>query len=308
MNANGPNTGSFFDYGFGEVKGVTPGGTAAFVGRAWLGAPTYDAATVRGAVSWTQTIGTEIRPLPAPAILKFPGLAIYEGAIWLNNYDVNQPIFFFDGTTVQLAPFLTRVQVLGRPVGSNREFQVLTNHGGAGSTFFTGQGQDAGLFDAGYGVVPGVPQFGPAEVVVRAWRGANTWESALTNMQAFVGQSSIFTNRTGQSSPFPGLPTPAILDMPSFTIYPFPQACGLVPFVGSRPLCMGVSANGQALEFTWPDLGTNYVYTLEFTPSLTATNWTPVPDATWPARTNQFTLPNPPVARSFYRVKAQAVQ
>jgi hypothetical protein len=69
-----------------------------------------------------------------------------------------------------------------------------------------------------------------------------------------------------------------------------------------------VTANGQALAFTWADLGTNYVYTLEFKPSLTATNWTPVPGATWPARTNQFVLPNPPAAPSFYRVKAQAMQ
>jgi hypothetical protein len=233
----------------------------------------------------------------------------YHGAVWLNNYDVNRPILFFDGQTTQLAPFLTKVQVLGRSVGSRAEFQVLQSMStGNLSTFLTGPGQDAGLFDAGYGVVPGVPQFDSAELVVRAWRGANTWESALTNIQAFVGQSPIFTNRTGQSSPFPGLPTPAILGMPSFTIYPFPEACRLVPFVGPRPLCMDVNANAQGLNFTWADLGTNYVYTLEFKPALTATNWMPVQGGSWPARTNQLTLSNPPAAPSFYRVRAQAVQ
>jgi hypothetical protein len=91
-------------------------------------------------------------------------------------------------------------------------------------------------------------------------------------------------------------------------MYPFPEACRLVPFVGPKPLCMNVSANAQGLTFTWADRGTNYVYTLEFTPSLTATNWTPVPGPTWPARTNQFALPNPPAVPSFYRVRAQAMQ
>ena len=229
----------------------------------------------------------------------------YEGAIWLNNYDVNRPIFLWDGPTNQLAPKGTLVQVLGRPVASTAEFAVVqaTTHSTVILIF-----QDFGLFDGGYGVVPAVPQFDPAELVVRAWWRASTWEAALTNMQAFVGQSPIFTNRTGQSAPFPGLPTPAILDMPSFTMYPFPDACRLVPFVGPRPLCMDVSANAQALTFTWADLGTNYVYRLEFKPSLTATNWTPVPGTTWPARTNQFTLSTPPAAPSFYRVRAQAVQ
>jgi hypothetical protein len=77
MNANGPGTGSFFDYGFGEVNGVAPAASATLVARAWLGAPTYDAATVRGTATWTQTIGTAITPpLPAPATLRFPGLVM----------------------------------------------------------------------------------------------------------------------------------------------------------------------------------------------------------------------------------------
>jgi hypothetical protein len=233
---------------------------------------------------------------------------VYEGAILLNNYDANRPIFFFDGAITQLAPYQTLVQVLGRPVGSSNEFQVLGSSG-RDSIFYTGMGQDLGFFDGGYGVVPGVKQFDSAEVMFRAWRGGATWEKALTNHFAFVGQSAIFTNRTGQSSPFPGAPNPApLVNAPSFTMYPFPQACRLVPFVGPRPLCMDVSANAQGLTFTWADLGTNYVYTLEFKPSLTATNWTPVPGSAWPSSTNQFTLPNPPAVPSFYRVKAQAMQ
>jgi hypothetical protein len=230
---------------------------------------------------------------------------VYEGAILLNNYDANRPIFFFDGAITQLAPYQTLVQVLGRPVGSSNEFQVLGSFG-HDSIFYTGMGQDAGFFDGGMGVVPGVKQFDSAEVMFRAWRGGNTWEQALTNHFAFVGQSAIFTNRTGQSAPFPGgaNPTP-LLNAPSFTMYPFPEAWHLVSFVGPKPLCMDVSANSQGLTFTWAELGTNYVYTLEFKASLIATIWTPVPGTTWPARTNQFTLASPPTVPSFYRVKAQ---
>jgi hypothetical protein len=226
--------------------------------------------------------------------------------IWLNNYDANQPIFYFDGRATQLAPFLTLVQVLARPVGSQAAFTVLENVPLHISTIPTGSGPDAGFFSAGYAGVPGVRENEAAEFVVRAWREASTWESALTNGSAFVGQSPIFTNRTGNYSE---LANPAPLEnFRSFTIYPFPDACRLVPFVGAKPLCMNVSANGQALALTWADLGTNYVYTLEFKPSLTATNWAPVPGTTWPARTNQFTLSNPPSAPSFYRVRAQAIQ
>src|SRR5262245_53254227 len=36
VNALGPGTGSFFDYGFGSVLGVPPGATATFVLRAWI--------------------------------------------------------------------------------------------------------------------------------------------------------------------------------------------------------------------------------------------------------------------------------
>jgi hypothetical protein len=78
INADGPGSGSFFDYWYGEVVAVAPGNTATFVGRAWRGAPTYDAATIRGAVTWTQAIGTDLAqlPNPRPAILQFPGLTM----------------------------------------------------------------------------------------------------------------------------------------------------------------------------------------------------------------------------------------
>src|SRR5262245_10178955 len=74
VNALGPGTGSFFDYGFGSVPGVLPGGTGTFLVRAWMGAASYDTALDRGSVTWTQATGTNPGPpeLPQPAVLSIP--------------------------------------------------------------------------------------------------------------------------------------------------------------------------------------------------------------------------------------------
>jgi hypothetical protein len=238
-----------------------------------------------------------------------------DAMIYVHNFGLNVgdewPIFLDDGRTNQLAPFGTRVQVLARAVGSTAAFEPVRAQfqNSYSLTTFEVLPRDPGLFDAGPGVIAGLPGERPAEFIARAWLGTATWDEALTNAFAFVGHTPIFTNRTGVWRFSPDSTNPTVLtNAPAFTMYPFPKACGLVPFVGPRPLCMDVNANGQTLAFTWADLGTNYVYTLEFKPSLTATNWTPVPGTTWPARTNQFILPNPPAVPSFYRVRAQLAQ
>src|SRR5262245_3717187 len=48
VNALGPGTGSFFDYGFGSVPGVLPGATATLLVRAWtIPVASYDQAWER---------------------------------------------------------------------------------------------------------------------------------------------------------------------------------------------------------------------------------------------------------------------
>ena len=237
-----------------------------------------------------------------------------DAIIWVHNLGERVgeewPIFLSDGRTNRLAPLGTRVQLFARTTNSNAAFQPVRLLLQPSITTF--ELYEPGLFDGSMelnsdaGGIAGLKGGEPAEFIVRAWLGTSTWEEALTNTLAFVGHSTIFTNYTFVWQPPPGPLLPAtITNGHSFAMYPFPQACHLVPFVGPRPLCMDVSGNAQTLTFTWADLGTNYVYTLEFKPSLTATNWTPAPGTTWPARTNQFTLSNPPAAPSFYRVKAQ---
>ena len=73
-DALGPGTGSFFDYGFGEVPGMLPGSIATFRLRAWFGSPTFDSASDRSYAEWTQQTGTNPDPpgVLSPAVLRIP--------------------------------------------------------------------------------------------------------------------------------------------------------------------------------------------------------------------------------------------
>ena len=74
LDVFGPGTGSFFDRGFGEVPFVLPGATAYLVLRMWYFGPSYDSASLRSSVAWSQPTGTNPEPpeLPRPAILQIP--------------------------------------------------------------------------------------------------------------------------------------------------------------------------------------------------------------------------------------------
>ena len=78
VNANGAGTGSFFDYGFGYVTGVPQTTTGFFQLQAWTGAATYQAAAIKGSLSWSQATGTNppAPGLPAPAVLAMPSTLI----------------------------------------------------------------------------------------------------------------------------------------------------------------------------------------------------------------------------------------
>lgn len=69
--ALGPNSGSYFDIGYGSVPGVPAQGTAWFQLRAWIG-PDWDTATYRGEAQWSQTVGRVTDPVP----LGIPGQVI----------------------------------------------------------------------------------------------------------------------------------------------------------------------------------------------------------------------------------------
>ena len=75
--------------------------------------------------------------------------------------------------------------------------------------------------------------------------------------------------------------------------------------LGPAPLYLSIVPEGQSLQFYWTGLGTNYVYTMEVKESLASTNWFAIPGASWPLKTNHWTLPRTNSATHFYRVKAE---
>jgi hypothetical protein len=70
-----------------------------------------------------------------------------------------------------------------------------------------------------------VPAGTSAEFVVRAWRGAATWEEATVTQTALIGQTPVFENPVGYFDPS-GTPDhiPTTLDnMPPLVLYPVPE-------------------------------------------------------------------------------------
>jgi len=75
--------------------------------------------------------------------------------------------------------------------------------------------------------------------------------------------------------------------------------------LGPFPLYVSVIPDGQALQFYWSGLGTNYFYTLESKESLASTNWFTISGGPWPLKTNQWTLPQTNTGLRFFRVRAE---
>jgi hypothetical protein len=73
--------------------------------------------------------------------------------------------------------------------------------------------------------------------------------------------------------------------------------------LGPVPLYLSAIPEGLNLQLYWSGLGTNYVYTLESKESLTGT-WAPVPGASWPLETNQWSVPMAEGSVMLFHVKA----
>jgi hypothetical protein len=76
--------------------------------------------------------------------------------------------------------------------------------------------------------------------------------------------------------------------------------------LGTQPLFMSAVSQGEMIHLFWSGLGTNSTYTLECTDRLNNTNWAPVPGATWPLNTNQWTLAATNAPAKFFRVRAES--
>jgi hypothetical protein len=75
--------------------------------------------------------------------------------------------------------------------------------------------------------------------------------------------------------------------------------------LGPVPLYLSVLPDRENLEIYWSSIGTNHVYTLEELSSLGTTNWLAIPGASWPVKTNHWTLPLANATVSFFRVRAE---
>jgi hypothetical protein len=80
----------------------------------------------------------------------------------------------------------------------------------------------------------------------------------------------------------------------------------VVKELGPVALYVSTFPEGHNLQIYWSGVGTNYVYTLEWKESLASTNWLAVPGASWPLKTNQWTLPLTNGPARFYRVRGAA--
>ncbi len=151
-------------------------------------------------------------------------MAASGAAIFLNNTDANHLSYY--GTTGNPAAGADfYVKILGGPDASNLH-PVTTVGVGLPAIFSSGTGPNGPVFDAGFGIVPGIDSNAVGTFQVLAWKGAPTFDSASQRMA-----SAVFTQATGASFP-PDLPAPAMLDFPANLVIP------AVPEPSTMALCL----------------------------------------------------------------------
>jgi hypothetical protein len=77
--------------------------------------------------------------------------------------------------------------------------------------------------------------------------------------------------------------------------------------LGPVPLVVDMEEHGDEWRFYWSGVGTNAVYTLETSDSLTSTNWVPLVSGLPDAKINEWSTPRPEGASRYYRVCAEMV-
>lgn len=79
----------------------------------------------------------------------------------------------------------------------------------------------------------------------------------------------------------------------------------IVRELGPEPLAVSAVRGAGGVELYWSSPGTNYVFTLEASPSLVSPAWAPLPGVNWPQRTNAWTLSDPAAGDAYFRVRAE---
>lgn len=160
-----------------------------------------------------------------------------DAAVSLNNYDAGQPICYLAAGTLTLPPGV-QVQIWGGPM--NAPLLPLSDTTGRNRFDLS----EPGYFDAGVGVIAGVPDNGPAQFQIRAWKDAADFDSATCR-----GASEIFVQTTGANPPLPELPTPAPLHIPAPIVLTNQAVAATAPIIQIQPMDLSCPA-GSTAAFT----------------------------------------------------------
>jgi hypothetical protein len=141
------------------------------------------------------------------------------------------PIYYWTGQgTRDLAPVEgTFVQVLARPGGTIADFKILSSTVGV-STF----GLVAlGYFSAGILQIPSVTgsvgSQQPVDFIIRAWHGADNWESAQITPGALAGKTPVFQETVQlYERPIDVIVTENLAHASSFTLVPIPEPSAII--------------------------------------------------------------------------------
>lgn len=202
----------YFYAGVGTIPGLADGSIVELTLRAWQNAASFEAAAIRGSVSWSQATGSWNPNSIPPSPLMGPALALTKSLVMtqtstvptntssllatlsLDNYSAAMPIRL--GTASQpgeLAPIHgTSVELLvnGTPVApapNGSSILILT---------------EPGYFYAGMAALPGVAAGGVAELTLRAWQNAASFDAAS------IRGSVTWSQTTGSWNPNASPPAP----------------------------------------------------------------------------------------------------
>jgi hypothetical protein len=150
----------------------------------------------------------------------------FRSVLQLGNITSNNPIFFWSGSgPTNLAPIGTFVQVLAQSETTDGEFIQLPRE--TPKIFVVGEPFNVpGIWgelqiDVDYLLKSQDERM--ANFIVRAWRGAETWDAAVNDPNAFIGQSGVFTRELNAAFPITRIQDPVDLAPPSFTVVPVPE-------------------------------------------------------------------------------------
>jgi len=146
-----------------------------------------------------------MKKLAVLAALTIMSLSVFaqKAVVANNNYDANTFITGGSGTIY--------VQLMGAAAGGT----LAPVADQAGVSIFT---VDAGQYDAGVGIVPGMTATGPADFELRAWSGnADPTKAAFSASQKFSGTANGWNDAAVPPAAPNGAP---LLNIPSLTLAP----------------------------------------------------------------------------------------